>query len=191
MKKELTIRQRLFVAEYIVDQNGTQAAIRAGYTDNEAAAAVHATRLLRKAKIRNEIDLRIGKLEKKCEITAEKVLKRLWRLANADLAQFYDQNGNLKNVHDIPKAHRYALMGIEIDEIWDGYGQDRTQTGETKKVKLADKIRALELLGKYLKLFTDKVEVSAKVSIADRMKAGRERAMNRGKPPGGFGNPTN
>jgi phage terminase small subunit len=173
MREKLTHNQQIFVAEYLKDRNATQAAIRAGYSEHTANE--QGSRLLANVSVRHAINGGIQKLEKKCEITAEKVLKRLWRIANADLAQFYDRNGNLKNVHDIPKTHRFALMGIEIDEIWNGLGQDRIRTGETKKIKIADKIRALELLGRHLKMFTDNVEITENTSIADRMKAGRLR----------------
>jgi phage terminase small subunit len=169
----LSAKQRKFVAEYLKDGNGTQAAIRAGYsahTANEQASA-----LLAKPSIRAAVE---GRLEK-VEVRSDDVLRELKRIAYLDLTHAYKQDGSLKLVHEIPEDTRRALVGIEVDEIWDGYGEDRTQIGVTKKVKFADKIRALELLGKHLELFTEKVKHSADSSFAEMLKEARARVADR------------
>lgn len=75
-------RQWRFVHEYCVDLNGTQAAIRAGYSEN--AAAEQASRLLSKANIQEAIRERQEDIATAAGITAEKVLRLRWQIATAD-----------------------------------------------------------------------------------------------------------
>ena len=82
MKGGLSDKQQMFVAEYLVDFNGTQAAIRAGYspkTANEQAA-----RLLANASIQAAVSGLTQERSEKLEIKAEDVLRRWWEIANAD-----------------------------------------------------------------------------------------------------------
>ena len=74
-KAKMTDKQAAFVREYLIDSNGTQAAIRAGYKENSANE--QAARLLTKDSIRQAVEAGLKKKTKKCELTAEKVLKDL------------------------------------------------------------------------------------------------------------------
>ena len=70
---------------------------------------------------------------------------------------------------------RKALASVEVDELFEGTGKDREQTGYTKKIKTTDKLKALELLGKHLKMFTDVTEVRGLEGLGDRLRAARLR----------------
>ena len=61
-------------------------------------------------------------------------------------------------IHEIPEEIRRAISGLETFEEFEGFGKDREKIGDTKKLKFWDKPRALELLGKHLGLFVDKVD---------------------------------
>lgn len=152
----LNAKQAAFVREYLVDLNATQAAIRAGYS--AATAESQGSRLLRYGKVKVAVDAANQKRQARVEVTADEVLEGLKRLAFFDPADFYEKTGALKSIHDIPKEARMALAGIEIEELFDGRGDDRVRIGDTVKVKWWDRPRALELLGKHLKLFTEKHE---------------------------------
>lgn len=152
----MTPNQARFVEEYLLDLNATQAAIRAGYSAKTALQ--QGPRLLGNAGVKAAIQKALAARAKRVEVKADDVLRELLRIATTDISEAYDDEGNLKKLKDIPVDLRRAISGVEVDEIWDGYGEDRTQTGETKKLKLWDKTRALEMLGKHLKLLTDKVE---------------------------------
>jgi phage terminase small subunit len=152
----LTPRQQAFVREYLLDLNATQAAIRAGYSAR--SAEVNGNRLLRNAQVRRAVDEAIQKRAERLQVKADDVLEGLRRLAFFDPADFYEKSGALKNIHDIPKEVRMALAGFEVDELFEGHGEDRTQIGNTVKVKWWDRPKTLELLGKHLKLFTEKHE---------------------------------
>lgn len=66
----------------------------------------------------------------------------------------------LKNIQDIDESTRRAISSLETFEEFEGYGEDREKIGDTKKVKLIDKTKALELLGKHLGMFKEKVDFS-------------------------------
>lgn len=105
----------------------------------------------------------MDKRSKRTEITVDFVLQELALLAKTDLAEAYDEKGNLKPIHDIPVELRRAISGVKVFEEFDGFGTERTKIGETRELKLWDKLRALELLGRHLKLFTDKMEHSGSI----------------------------
>jgi phage terminase small subunit len=82
-KKGLADRHSAFVREYLVDFNGTQAAIRAGYSPRTAGSQAHD--LLKKPEIRSAIDVERQKLAEKLEITQTEILSRLWQTATGDV----------------------------------------------------------------------------------------------------------
>lgn len=122
---------------------------------------------------------RINELKKfgaeKALVEVADVVKGLLNISNADLAEAFEEDGKtLKNIHQIPKHLRLALAGIDIDEI----REDGAFIGYAKKVKLNSREKALENLGRYMKMFTDKVELSGTVELAERLKKARERARS-------------
>jgi phage terminase small subunit len=98
----------------------------------------------------------------KIELRAEAVLLELKRVAMVDLGELYEQLGHLLPVKDMPPDARRALAGIKVFDEFEGSGADRTKVGEVREVKLLDNLRALELLGKHLGLFADRLEVAAR-----------------------------
>ena len=145
MAAKLTPKQRRFVNEYLIDLNATQAAIRAGYS-KKTAQQIGAENLS-KPVIQAEIQKRQVKLQNKLEITQERVLQELAAIAFANGADFAKvvNTGLLPTVEMIPTDELApeklpAIAGIKANQ----YGVE---------VKLHDKVKALELLGKYLGTF--------------------------------------
>ena len=132
-RREMSPKQQRFVTEYLIDLNATKAAARAGYSVKTAKQ--QGARLLTNADISVEISDRQKVLLTKNAISAENVLKELARVA------FFDGRDPSVSDGDGDQKHTYGLL---------------------KKVKIADKLRALELLGRHLKMFTDVVEVDRK-----------------------------
>ncbi len=156
--KPLTPKQAMFVREYLVDLNATQAAIRAGYSAKRADAIAHEN--LRKPVIAKAIAAAMKARADAVEISAEDVLRMLADEARADLADLYDDSGNLRPIRDWPLAWRRGLVvGIESFEEFDGVGEDRKLVGMTRKVKLSDRIKHKELIGRHLGMFIDRSEV--------------------------------
>lgn len=154
----LNERQRRFVAEYLVDLNATQAAIRAGYSEKTAAS--QASDLLRNPKVAEAIRVAQDKRLQRIEITADRVLQELALVAFADIGRAFGKDGGLLPLLDMPEEVRRALAGVEVDELFEGRGDERQQVGVTRKIKMNDKLRGLEMLGKHLRLFTESVELS-------------------------------
>jgi phage terminase small subunit len=149
-----------FVQEYLVDLNATQAAIRAGYAP--VGAAVTGSRLLRNPKIRAQLDSAIAERSKRTEITADAVLQELWRVGKSDIAKAFSADGKLLPVHEMPPEARAAIAGIDTEEMFEKDGDERVLAGLSRKVRHWDKVKALELVGKHLGMFREKIEVSGK-----------------------------
>lgn len=152
----LNEKQKRFVSEYAKDFNGTQAAIRAGYSPQTAGAQAYD--LLKKPEIKAEI----SKLGKEAEFDAARILKEIGRLALVDIGQAFTKEGALKDLADMPEDVRRCISAIEYEDLFEGRGEDRQKVGDLVKVKFWDKTKALEMAGKFLKLFTEKHEHTGK-----------------------------
>ena len=153
-----TPKQNRFIAEYLVDLNATQAAIRAGYspkTANEQGA-----RLLANASIAQSVAEKTQNRMARLEISADRVLQELAKLAFYDPASLLESDGSMKQIKDIDDHSRMAVAGLEVTELFEGTGDQKHAYGLCKKIKLADKGQNLERLGRYFKLFTDKSEIA-------------------------------
>jgi len=140
-----TLKQLRFVDEYLVDLNATRAAVRAGYARN--SAHVTGARLLRNAKVRAEIDRRETERAAQLGISHERVLETLGAIAFADIATVFDADGALKPIADIPPETRAALQDIVLRQS----GADGDM--KTVRIRMANKLKALELLARHLGLF--------------------------------------
>lgn len=145
MAGKLTPKQIKFIDEYLIDLNATQAAIRAGYSKKTAQRI--GSENLSKPLLQAEIQKRRNKLQTKCEITQERVLRELAAIAFASGADFAKvvTGGAFDTVRMIPTDKLLpeklaAIAGVKM-------------TANGVEVKLHDKVRALEMLGKYLGLF--------------------------------------
>jgi phage terminase small subunit len=153
---KVTERQRRFAKEFPVDLNATQAAIRAGCS--ERSAHVTASRWLKNAKVAELIDAELKARAARVEVKQDEVLRELLRVAKADLRQLFDERGALKPVGEWPDEVAAFVSSIEVEELFEGRGEDREHVGQVRKVKLWPKVQALELLGKHLKLWVDRLE---------------------------------
>lgn len=151
----LTDRQRMFVAEYLVDLNATQAAIRAGYSQKTAAQI--GAENLRKPEIEAAIGAAMKAREQRTQITADRVLQELGRLAFSDIRKLYNADGSMKLPHELDDDAAAALSGIDVTEEFTGKGDERELAGFTKKAKVFDKGAALTLAMRHLGMLKDKV----------------------------------
>lgn len=160
MSKKLTPRQQCFVDEYLVDLNAAAAARRAGYS--EKAARQIGERLLTNADIQSEIQARMLARQQRTEITADRVLSELAKVAFFDPRRLFNADGSPKPIAELDDATAGALAGIEVLEEYEGSGKDRVFVGYTKKYKVADKNTALTNAMRHLGMLRDKVEVTGK-----------------------------
>jgi phage terminase small subunit len=159
----LTPKQSIFVKEYLIDLNATQAAIRAGYSEKTAYSIGEEN--LKKPVIAAAIQEAMDKRGTRTEITADRVLEEIAKLAFFDPRKFFNPDGSPIPIQDLDDNTAMALSGIDVLEEYEGSGKDRVFVGYTKKFKLSDKKASLELLGRHLKLFTDKVEHSGIIEV--------------------------
>jgi len=169
-------RYRIFAGEYLVDLNGKRAAIAAGYS--ERSAEVTASRLLRKPRVQKLIRKLMNRRAEKLELTAEKVLKELARLAFANMTDYIEIGPDGSARVDFSRVNRdkgAAIQEVDIDEYRRKNPSRPTfETIKRIKFRLADKGQNLERLGRHLKLFTDKVEVAGLESLAERIRKARK-----------------
>jgi len=153
---ELTDKQEMFCREYLKDLNATQAAIRAGYSENTANE--QGSQNLAKLSIQTRLSELMEQRINDVKIDANYVLKRLIEIDSLDVADIVDDNGDLLPVKKWSKAWRTSINAIDISVL--------NNTGDIeaflKKVKMPDKLKNLELLGKHIDVqaFKEKVDNS-------------------------------
>lgn len=158
-KKKLNPLQERFAQEYVIDLNATQAAIRAGYS--EKTAGVQACKLLKNVNIQDLIQKAMDKRGQRTEITQDRVLKEIGIIAFAKMGDVATWNPSGVTFKDSSELTADALASIQFVK------ETTNEFGGSLEIKQYDKLRALELLGKHLKLFTEKVEHSGKVTLED------------------------
>lgn len=166
----LTPREKLFVAHYCADENGTKSAIKAGYA--ERGAAVTAVRLLRRANVCAAIEAESEARRARVGADADTLLKRLIAEADADVADLFDDQGALKPVRQWPAIWRRGLVaGVKVTEMFETIEQDgvaaRVHVGNMVEVKLADRAKRLEMFGRHraVKAFKDAVALNLPSSV--------------------------
>lgn len=159
----MTDAQKKFCDEYLIDLNATKA-YKVAYPNckKDETANAASSRMLRNVKVQEYISERMKQREQRTEITQDMVIKELAKIAFLDIRKLYTENGQLKNIADIDSDTAGAISQLETLEEYDGYGDDREKIGDTQKVKLLDKTKALELLGRHLGIFNDKIDVNVK-----------------------------
>ena len=161
-KKRRDPREAVFVQEYLVDLNGTKAAIRAKYS--KKTARFQAARLLSRVNVQAAISAAMKKREARTEITQDRVLEELAVIGFSDLRNHIEINDDTgairaKGFDQMPGNSSRALEMIREDRVIreDAKGNDSI-INEKITFKLHSKIGALELLGKHLGMFPTKLE---------------------------------
>ncbi|WP_426607117.1 terminase small subunit [Pantoea anthophila] len=144
---KLTPKQEIFCREYLIDLNATQAAIRAGYSDN-TARKIGSENLTKPDIAQRIIDLKSERNER-VEVNADYVLRRLVEIDEMDVMDILRDDGGLKMVHEWPKVWRTTLSGLDILTTVTNF-DETTMESILKKIKWPDKVRNLELLGKHI-----------------------------------------
>ena len=177
---ELNQRQELFCREYINDLNGTQAAIRAGYSPKTADRMAY--ELLKKPEIQAFVLQSKAERVEEVKIDANYVLKRLIEIDEMDVADILDDGGDFLPIKQWPKTWRTTLSGLDIAIINSG----DTET-ILKKIKWPDKVKNLELLGKHIGVgaFTEKVDHTSSDGSMSPAKPTRAEILEAQKAIGG------
>lgn len=181
----LTARELRFCHEYQIDQNGAQAAIRAGYSARSARQLGHA--LLQRADVWAKVcELQDAAL-KRVQASADKVIaewtnlgfsdpgKLVWMPGDLDEAGVpipRERYGTRKLLHEMPAEVRRTIKSIEFIEV---------RGVQSVKLVLWDKNAPLTNLGKNKKLLNDTLDVNMKIGFADRLRAARDKRLKDSK----------
>ena len=152
----MTEKQKIFADEYLIDLNATRA-YRVAYTnvkkDDTAAAA--AARMLRNVKVAEYIQERMQERQQRTEVTQDRVVQELAAIAFAKATDYVTIKSNgpaavvmIKSTDDLTDEQVRAIAGIK-------------EGANGIEIKLNDKEKALELLGRHLGMWNDKLEVKA------------------------------
>jgi len=160
----LTDRERVFVGEYIISLSSKDAAEKAGYSKGTAAtiASTWVSDPKKKPRVYKAIEEAMKKREHRTEVKQDRVLLELARIGFASIKDAFDENNNLKEIKDLDDDVAAAISSIEIEDLFDGRGADRTHIGYTKKIKFWNKNDALNTIAKHLGMLKEKMELTGK-----------------------------
>lgn len=149
----LTKKQKQFVDEYLIDLNATQAAIRAGYSPDTANE--QGSQNLAKLSIRTQIDKAMAARSRRTGINQDRVIRELARIAFVNVADVINsKDATLRE--DASEDDTAAIQSVKVKT----FGED----GVEREIKMADKLKALELLGKHLGMYQNNLNVTVETS---------------------------
>ena len=153
----MTKKQKRFVEEYLIDLNATQAAIRAGYSPDTAQQM--GSENLSKPVIRNAVDKAIAERSRRTGINQDRVIQELAKIAFLNPVDVIDMDtATIQGEANRDDTACIASVKVKNIPTDDGVITER-------EVKTYDKLKALELLGKHLGMFTDKVKLEGNVPV--------------------------
>lgn len=153
----MTKKQKRFVEEYLIDLNATQAAIRSGYSPDTAGSIGGEN--LKKPEISAAIAKAMAERSKRTGISQDRVIQELARIAFVNPQNVIDsEDASVRE--DATEDDLACIQSVKV----------KTMSGEKgrsveREIKLNDKMKALELLGKHLGMFKDKVELDADMDL--------------------------
>ena len=155
-KDNLTVKQRMFVEEYLIDLNATQAAIRAGYSAKTADQ--QGSRMLANVKVQQVIAEHMAERSRRTGVNQDRVVLELAKIAFVRMTDVVDSNGRIRQ--DASADDLSCIESIKYKE------SDNESGGSVEReVKVASKLKALELLGKHLGMWNDKLDVNVTAPI--------------------------
>lgn len=160
--KALTGEQAEFCRLYLESGNAVEA-YRAAYPGRDGSDA-QVKRLAAGLLAQRLVSDRIAELSRahlaRHVVTVDRVIEEYRRLAFLDVRKAFDVEGNLRPLHELDNDTAAAVAGLEVEDVYEGRGQERRVVGRVRKVKITDKIRALDSLAKHLGMFIERAEIT-------------------------------
>lgn len=158
----MTKKQKLFVEEYLIDLNATQAAIRAGYSPDTAGSIGGEN--LKKPEISAAIAKAMAERSRRTGINQDRILQEIAKLALVNIDDVVDlETGKIKE--SATKEDLACIQSIKIKP---------TEFGTEREIKFYDKKGSLEMAGKHLGMFKDKLELEADMDLNITIDYGEE-----------------
>ena len=179
MSEGLTVKRAMFVQEYLVDLNATQAAIRAGYAPD--SASVEGCRLLADAKVEAAVQEGMNARAARLAISQDRVAAELGKLGFSNMLDYLsvpEEGDPSIDLTGMTRDQAAALTEFTVEEQTTGRDRDRVTTKRVR-IKLADKRAALVDLGRHLGMFKERVELTGKGGGPVEIESARERITRR------------
>lgn len=151
----LTLKQSAFVDHYLLTGNATESALKAGYNGDKNTLGVIGSQLIRSLKVKQEINRRLGN----SVASSLEVLERLTQHARGDLTDVLDENGELNLKLARKRGTSKLLKRVKVKTRYEKDADGDLHPVTEREYEIHDPQAALEKLGRFHKLFTDKVEV--------------------------------
>lgn len=153
----MTEKQKRFCEEYLIDLNATQAAIRAKYSTKTAKE--QGCQLLTNINVRARIDAALAERSKRTGVNQDRVIRELARVAFANATDVVDfETAELIQLATSDDTAAIASVKVKTIPTSDGLGIER-------EIRMADKLKALELLGRHMGMFTDNLKVAGDLGV--------------------------
>lgn len=164
---ELTPKQDQFITEFLLDSNGTQAAIRAGYSPRTARS--QAARLLAKANVQDALAARRAAVTQpildRYAITRDRTLREMALLSYSNMADYVGEDGELRPIGELTRDQAAAISEYTTTDVIVTRGEHSTVVSRRTKLKLSGKREALESLAKLSGQFKDGEEETSHVTF--------------------------
>lgn len=144
----MTAKQERFCIEYLKDQNGTQALIRAGYSPK--GAKVTACQNLKNPEIWAYIAKELAERKRRAELTKDKVIEEIKKIAFSNIKDFVNGGNAILELKYLDEEKTGAVQGVKTQTI-----TTKGQTFVNQEIKLYNKLDALEKLAKHLGLYEE------------------------------------
>lgn len=154
---KLTEKQQRFIDEYLIDLNATQAAIRAGYSVKTARE--QASQNLTKLNIQQAISEKMAERSKRTGVNQDRIVLELAKIAFVNAADVIDsEDATIKAGATADDTAAIQSVKVKVIPTKEGEGVER-------EIRLNDKLKALELLGKHLGMWNDKLDVNVNIPV--------------------------
>ena len=187
VKPVLRGKQQLFVDEYLIDLNATQAAIRAGYSKRTAYRT--GADNLKKPHVAHALAKALAARGKKLGVDSAEVLRHLNEMRLADPVDVINDDGTYKLLSEWPIIWRQMLSAFEIREL---ISKEGTKEGEMLKLKFVDRLKVIELIGRHVNVMSwiEQTEVTHLEGRSQRLAAASKRVIEMEQDDAGTYKPT-
>lgn len=168
----MNAKQARFVSEFRKDLNATQAAIRAGYSTKTAYS--QGQRLLKHVEVAALLKAETAKQLERADLSASRTLEEMRRLAFSNVQDLFDAHGDLIPIHQLTREQAACIASVEI--IMKNATAGDGKIDRVLKIKVWDKPKVMEMLGKHFALLTERIQVEGTSELISALLAGRQRA---------------
>jgi phage terminase small subunit len=140
--EQLSLQQQRFCDEYLVNFNAFKSALNAGYSENTARKC----ELLHLPKVQAYLQDAMQRTSERLEITHDMILRELAKVAFANMGDYYDENAVLKPMNQLTGDQKAAISHYQLIDCVGEYGE---RAGELSKIKLHNKMAALDKIAKH------------------------------------------